>query len=177
MFKVMLSQDGTRVVVDAGTGPLVFDSLGRLLWSYTPNCTYTVCPWLTLASANASFIVSINDQILLDNTGVDLWNRTLSGVTSVLTMSSNDSAIVMSPGGRIASIDPQSRLLWNSTHVPGNLMITTSNGSYTAAVIALGLGHNVLRILDSSGRTVWGYGDFGEVDALALSGDDSFLAI
>ena len=227
MFKVMLSQDGTRVVVDTGTGTLVFDSLGRLLWSYTPNCTYTVCPWLTLASANASFIVSINDQIhafdgsgvslwnsssipqpilvngvmskdgkllvlewenyfaankqptliLLDNTGVDLWNRTLSGVTSVLTMSSDDSAIVMSPGGRIASIDPQSRLLWNSTHVPGNLMITTSNGSYTAAVIALSLGHNVLRILDSSGRTVWGYGDFGEVDALALSGDDSFLAI
>ena len=227
-FRVMLSQDASRVVVDTGTGVLVLDSLGHLLWSYAPNCIETVCTWLTLASADASFIVNINDDIhafngngvslwnssripepdlvngvmsrdgkyvllewynywdptnrqptlmLLNNTGANIWNRTLAQNTVVPAMSSDDSAIVMSPGGMIGSIDFANKLVWNTTHTPANLLTTTSHGSYTAAVIALGLGHEVLRILDSSGRTVWGYGDFGEIDALALSGDDAFLAI
>lgn len=227
-LNVMLSKDGTRVVVDTGSGPLVLDGLGRLLWSYTPNCISTVCPYLTLASADASFIVTVDNKIhafngdglslwnsssipqpdlvngvmskdgkftllewedywnaqspqptlmLLNRSGVDLWNRTLTAPTDTLAISSDDSAIITNSGGRTVALDPQNRVVWNSTQILGAFMAAASDGSFTAAILWPSLGHLVLRILDSSGKKVWGYGDFPEVDALTLSGDGSFLAV
>lgn len=145
-----ISSDGTRIFVNEGPGLTIFDTNGKLIWSYSsndfPNSTNYIFGG-SLASANFSFVVMIDDKIHAFNIqGNSVWNSTVPSDYITAAIISEDGKYMALAG---ESQDPHGAGYINST----------------------------LFLFDKSGQLAWTRSLPGGSQSLEFSADDTFIVV
>jgi WD40 repeat protein len=166
--KVETTEDGAYIAAATDSGLAFLDRTGKILWmdtEWTPVTDVSVQGDGRYIGSVASGVIS-----LYSNAGILLGRNTTYGATAI-GVSPDGLMMVIGTSTSIKGLNQSGFEKWSGGSYENRRLVFSHDGSFVAGASA-----NSVLVLHPAGYLLWSYRADNEIDDLALSGDDAYIA-